>query len=141
MPKIDTNLLRRKIKLLNEDLAVLKNYKEISIDEYLDNQETQLIVERLLEKITGRLIDINYHILKEEYETLPEDYYNSFIEIGTNKIVTTEFAKEMAKSTGLRNALAHEYEEIDQNQIFDSIKTALIQIPQYLKSIIEALNL
>jgi uncharacterized protein YutE (UPF0331/DUF86 family) len=137
MSRIDVELLQRKIKLLEEDLAKLKDYREISLEEYLKNQETQLVVERLLEKITGRLIDINYHILKEEYETMPEDYYNSFIEIGKNKVISEEFAKEIAKSVGLRNALAHEYEEINQKMVFESINTALTQVPKYLQSIMK----
>jgi uncharacterized protein YutE (UPF0331/DUF86 family) len=137
MSRINIELLQRKIKLLEEDLAKLKDYREISLDEYSKNQETQLVVERLLEKITGRLIDLNYHILKEEYGTMPEDYYSSFIEIGKNKVVSEEFAKEIAKSVGLRNALAHEYEEINQKMVFESINTALIQVPKYLQNIMK----
>ena len=140
MPKVDKELILRKIKLLEEDLAQLKNYKDLNIEEYLNNKEVQLVVERLLEKVTGRLIDINYHILREEYEIMPEDYYNSFIEMGKNKIITPEFAEEIAKSAGLRNALAHEYEKIDQSLIFKAISTALTQIPRYLQKVLNFLS-
>lgn len=140
MPKVDVELILRKIKLLEEDLTQLKNYKDKKIEEYLNDNEVQLIVERLLEKITGRLIDINYHILREEYEILPEDYYSSFIEMGKNKIMSPAFAKEVAKSAGLRNALAHEYEKIDQSLVFKAIGTALTQVPQYLQKVINFLS-
>lgn len=140
MPKVDIELILRKTKLLEEDLAQLKNYRDLKLEEYLDNKEIQLVVERLLEKVTGRLIDINYHILREEYEIMPEDYYNSFIEMGKNKIITPEFAEEIAKSAGLRNALAHEYEKIDQSLIFKAIGIALTQIPQYLQKVINFLS-
>lgn len=140
MPKVDIQLTKRKVKLLEADLAALKKYRNVSLEEYLKNQETQLIVERLLEKITGRLIDINYHILKEEYEIMPEDYYNSFIEMGKNRIVTPEFAEEIAKSAGLRNALAHEYEKIDQTLVHKAINMALIQIPQYIQNVTDFLG-
>ena len=140
MPKIDIQLIRRKVKLLEADLAALRKYRNVSLEEYLKNQETQLIVERLLEKITGRLIDINYHILKEEYEIMPEDYYNSFIEMGKNRIVTPEFAEEIAKSAGLRNALAHEYEKIDQTLVHKAINMALTQIPQYIQKVTDFLG-
>jgi len=140
MPKVDIQLIRRKVKLLEADLAALRKYRNVSLEEYLKNQETQLIVERLLEKITGRLIDINYHILKEEYEIMPEDYYNSFIEMGKNRIVTPEFAEEIAKSAGLRNALAHEYEKIDQTLVHKAINMALTQIPQYIQKVTDFLG-
>lgn len=140
MSKVNVELIKRKTKLLDEDLARLKNYQDISLNEYLNNQETQLVVERLLEKITGRLIDINYHILKEEYEIMPEDYYGSFIEMGKNKVITEEFATELSGAAGLRNALAHEYEDIDQKKIYDSISMALTQIPKYLQKILSFLS-
>jgi len=140
MPKLDTQLINRKVKLVDENLALLKKYGDLTLDEYLNNAEIKLIVERLLEKITGQIIDINYHILKEEYETTPNDYYNSFIDIGKNKIITEDFAEKMAKSTGLRNALAHNYEKIDDKLVFNSIKMALTQIPSYLSSILEFLK-
>ncbi len=137
MSRIDRELILRKIKLIEEDLDKLRVYENISFEKYLKSFEIRLVVERLLEKITGRLIDVNYHILREEYEIMPEDYYNSFIEIGKNKIITEEFAESMAKSVGLRNALAHEYEKIDQALIYGSIKVALVQVPDYIKKILE----
>lgn len=140
MPTIDVQLINRKIKLIDEDLRLLKKYKSLTLDEYLNNSESKLIIERLLEKITGQVIDINYHILKEEYETTPTDYYSSFIDIGKNKIITEKFAIEMAKSTGLRNALAHNYEKINDELVFNSIKTALTQVPSYLSKILEFLK-
>ncbi len=136
MPKIDIDIIRRKIKLIESDLSKLEKYKDLTLPEYLKDELKQLVVERLLERITGRTIDLNYHILKEEYEIMPQDYYNSFIEIGKNKIVTEELAKEMAGMAGLRNALAHDYDKIDQNLIFNSFKLALVQIPNYLKIIL-----
>lgn len=140
MPRIDKELILRKIKLIEEDLNKLKSYKNISLKEYLRSFETQLVVERLLERITGRLIDINYHILREEYEIMPQDYYNSFIEIGKNRVITGDFAESMAKSAGLRNALAHEYENINQGLVYKAIGTALVQVPEYIEKILKFLE-
>lgn len=137
MPLIDIQLVTRKIKSINEDLARLKNYQTLSFSEYLKNDEKQMVVERLLEKIVGRLIDINYHILREEYEILPEDYYQSFIEIGKKIEISEDFAIDMAKSTGLRNALAHEYESIDPRKVYDAVSMALTDIPKYLTKILD----
>src|SRR3989344_5414993 len=102
MPKIDIDIIRRKIKLIESDLAKLKKYEDLSLPEYLKDELKQLVVERLLEKITGRTIDLNYHILKEEYEIMPQDYYNSFIEIGKTKLISEDLAKQMAAMAGLR---------------------------------------
>lgn len=141
MSPINLNTIVRKIKLIEEDLSLLSTYKLITFSNYQKDVTTKLSIERLLEKITGRMIDLNYHLLKEEYEYIPIDYHDSFIEIGRRKIITSEFAGEIAKATGLRNALAHEYEKIDDKKIYESIKTTLIQVPQYLKIIIKFLKI
>jgi len=140
MSPVDIQLIYRKIKSIEADLTLLAKYKNVSLEKYSKNQELQLVVERLLEKITGRLIDLNYHLLKEKYEIMPEDYYDSFIEIGKRKIITAKFAEEIAKSAGLRNALAHEYDKIDEKMVHKAIGTSLIQIPKYLKTISDTLH-
>ena len=140
MPIVDVTLVKRKIKFLDEDLKKLQKFKNLTLKKYLEDDFTKMVVERLLEKITGRMIDINYHILKTEYEVYPEDYYNSFVEIGRNKVVNEKLANQMTASAGLRNALAHEYEKIDDGLVYKSIKIALTQVPKYLKEILEFLD-
>lgn len=140
MSPVDIQLMYRKIKLIEADLALLAKYDNLSLEKYSKNQELQLVIERLLEKITGRLIDLNYHLLREKYKIMPGDYYDSFIEIGKRKIISVEFAQEIAKSAGLRNALAHEYDKIDEKMIHKAIKTSLVQIPKYIKTILNTLG-
>jgi len=141
MPIIDIELITRKIKFINEDLKNLSLFKNCSLSDYLKDDLKKAAIERILEKIINRIIDINYHILKEEYETMPEDYYNSFIDLGKKMVIPPSFAKEIAESTGLRNALAHEYETIDDKKVYESIKIALVQVPKYLKLIVKFLKI
>jgi len=137
MSPLDKQLITRKIKLIEEDLAKLEEFENLSLDDYLNSFDIRLKVERLLERIVGRVIDINYHLLKEEFKTIPNDYYKSFIMFADNKVIDKKFAEELAESTGLRNALAHEYDRIDDTQVYKSIKICLSQIPRYLSVVLE----
>ncbi|MBU0569549.1 DUF86 domain-containing protein [Patescibacteria group bacterium] len=137
MSPIDRQLIIRKAKLIDRDLRRLKKFGEMSLTKYKKDEDSQMIVERILEKATSRLIEINYHILREEFDLLPIDYHNSFVEIGRKKVVGRKFAEKIASAAGLRNALAHDYDELDQSQIYASIKTSLDQIPRYLQKIFE----
>ena len=47
----------------------------------------------------------------------------------------------MANSAGLRNRLAHEYDEIDAKKIFKAIESCLKNTPKYLKNIVKLLDL
>ena len=113
MSPIDKQLIIRKAKLIEEDLSKLKEFENVSLSKYIDSLEIRLQVERLLERIVGRIIDINYHILKEDFNIMPSEYYKSFTLLGEREVIDKDFATEIAESTGLRNALAHEYDAID----------------------------
>jgi len=41
----------------------------------------------------------------------------------------------MAPAAGLRNRLAHEYNEIDPVRIHKAVRTAVTQVPQYLDAV------
>lgn len=137
MSPVDKQLIIRKIKLIEEDLDKLRRFENTSIRVYMQSFETRLQVERLLERIVGRVLDINYHILKEDYNVIPNDYFKSFIQMGENNIVESGLAKSIAESAGLRNALAHEYDVIDDSLVYASINKSLTQIPKYLDQILD----
>ncbi len=135
------NIIIRKIKLINEDLKYLKVIDKVSLKTFLKKYEIEAATERYLEKIVGRMIDINYHILAEKENYIPLDYYNSFIELGKKKYLPEKFAEKIADSAGLRNRLAHEYDEIDEEKIYQAAKTCLKDVPKYLSYIVKSLQL
>lgn len=137
MTPLDIHLLVRKAKLIEDDLQLLDKEKPVSLPKFLKDTTKQLVVERLLERIVGRLIDINYHVLSEQFDFVPKDYKESFVEIGKRKVVPFDLAMKLSKSVGLRNVLAHEYDEIDYKKVYKSIDLALKQLPKYLDFILK----
>lgn len=129
------------MSLIKEDLKSLLFLTKISLKTFLSKSEHEVLAERYLERIIGRMIDINYHILAEKEGHIPVDYYNSFTELGKKKYLPMKFAEKMANSAGLRNRLAHEYDEIDEKKIYEAANQCLKDVPKYLKHIIKSLNL
>lgn len=137
MSPLDEQLIARKVKLIEEDLDKLKPFLDIAQDEYLQNYEKQLVVERLLEKIIGRMIDINYHLLKEKFNFMPEGYFQSFIKMGQKGQIEHNLAENIAASAGLRNILAHQYDSIDPKKVFAAIKKVFKYVPEYLSQVLD----
>ncbi|MEK7540930.1 MAG: DUF86 domain-containing protein [Patescibacteria group bacterium] len=138
---IDKKLVSRKITLINNDLKSLKALSKLSLKTYLSKTEYEALAERYLERIIGRMIDINYHILSEKENEIPTNFYNSFIELGKKKYLPFKLAEVMANSAGLRNRLAHEYDEIDAKKVFEAMESCLKDVPKYLKNIVKSLDL
>lgn len=85
-----------------------------------------VIRKRLLERCIGRLIDV--------------DSFDSFPEIGSLGIVDRRFARRVAACAGLRNSIAHEYDEIDPERVHAALTNALGDLPEWIRAIQEFLE-
>lgn len=140
MSPLDKQLIHRKTKLIEEDLQKLVPYQKLGEENYGTDEMAQLAVERLMERIIGRLIDANYHLLKEKFGTLPIDYFDSFMRLAKEGIVPHDLARSVAKCVGLRNILAHEYDTINPAKVYQAINDALRGVPQYLQAILSQIS-
>ena len=136
---VDSKIIKRKINLISRDLKSLKKISIIPLAKYLDSAEYEALAERYLERMVGRMIDINYHILSAE-DIMPADYYTSFIEMGKQKYLPVKLADSLANFAGLRNRLAHEYDEIDQEQVYRAAGRAIKEVPLYLEAVLKILE-
>lgn len=137
---IDRELVIRKLLLVQRDLDLLEPLARQPLSEYLANPTNELAAERLLERCIGRLIDVNFHLITELGHPPPSDYFDSFLEIGTLGIVDRPFARRVAACAGLRNRIAHEYDEIDPERVHAALTTALGDLPEWMRVIHEFLE-
>ncbi len=136
---IDKDLLARKILLISTDLNEIESHAEVPIKEYLEDTLLQAAMERYLERMIGRMIDINYHISTELGEAPPPDYFQSFLVLGDLDVMPVEFAREMATTAGLRNRLAHEYDRLDPEKVHEAAGRAAGDVSKYLEYIAKLL--
>ncbi|MEH2166937.1 MAG: DUF86 domain-containing protein [Nostoc sp.] len=135
MSNIDPEIVLVRLKLITKYYNTLEEFSSISLDEFLNDFRQQLIVERLLQLMTQAAIDINDHILSKLNPGKSETNFESFISLGKYDVITPELARKIAPSSGLRNRLVHEYDEIDPREVFKSISFALQQYPLYVRQI------
>jgi uncharacterized protein YutE (UPF0331/DUF86 family) len=135
MNNIDSEIVLARLQLITKYYNTLEEFSSISLDEFLADFRQQLIVERLLQLMTQAAIDINDHILSKLNPGKSYTNFEAFIELGKYQIITPELAKQIAPSSGLRNRLVHEYDDIDPNQVFKAINFALRQYPLYVRQI------
>ena len=135
----DLHFIRRKIKLIQEDLSELDTLARYSFDEISKDHIKFLAVERLLEKIIMRAIDINQHVIAElgKGDERVRGYEDTFYILFQLGIYSDEFAKQIAPSAGLRNRLVHEYNNTRQDIIYKSVSEAIKQYVKYCDSILK----
>jgi len=143
MTPIRKDLVERKISLIQDDLEKLSRLKDFSLNEIVSDFMKQATVERLLERIITRAIDINQHLISERATpdiSPPKDYHETFLRLAEIKIYPADFAKEIAKSVSTRNLLVHEYDNIDYERVYHSIKDCLKDYRAYIDYILKAIG-
>jgi uncharacterized protein YutE (UPF0331/DUF86 family) len=136
---IDPDLVTRKLTLILQDLPALTDLARKSQAEYLSDPIYQVLAERYLERTIGRMIDVNYHLITESGHAPPKDYHESFVSLGTLKILPVEFARALGSAAGLRKRIVHEYDEIDAVKLHEALQTAIKQIPIYIDAVRQSL--
>jgi uncharacterized protein YutE (UPF0331/DUF86 family) len=132
---IDRELVTRKLALITADLQALVPLAAKTLDEFLASDTDEVLVERYLERIVGRMLDVNYHLLVESGQRPPKDYYESFTQLAKVGALSAAFATRIAACAGLRNRLVHEYDDIDPERVHEAASTALKDVPEYLRLI------
>ena len=141
MSKLDPEAIAQKLTRMVERIDRLKQFESVTLENYLRDDLRQAAIERLLEIIIDSALSINKTLLKRAVGLTPPDSstsfknFESFILVGENGCIPQQLAAQLAPSGSFRNALAHEYDEIDPVQVYSALQKALSQYPQYVKAI------
>ncbi|MBU2264315.1 DUF86 domain-containing protein [Patescibacteria group bacterium] len=140
---LNAKLIKQKIDLIQTDLERLIEFKQFTFDEMAQDYINYTALKNFLMEIIGRGIDINEHIiakLGKEHNLSPKDYRETFLQLKELKILPADFAKKIANSAGFRNAIVHEYNNLDKNIVYKTVGEAIKQYNDYCNYILEFLE-
>jgi len=140
---VNKEFLSRKVTLIQGELSHLKKYQGLTFDEVAGSYEKLATVERALERIINRAIDINNHLVSElsTIKTVtPLKYADIFKALVDFGIYPSDFADEILKSVGTRNLLVHEYDLVDTKRVYTSIDDALRDYNSYCSYLLDYLD-
>lgn len=135
--------IEEKINLIQRDLSRLKIFSEFTIAEMAKDFIKYGALKNMLMEIIGRAIDINEHLIAELGEPeidVPKSYEETFLAMGDMEILPEDFAKKISKSAGFRNAIVHEYNNLDKGAVYKSVGEAIDQYTKYCDYILKFLE-
>jgi uncharacterized protein YutE (UPF0331/DUF86 family) len=132
--------VQRKLQLIAEDLGRLLEYKDESWESITADFLKLAALERLIERIVMRAIDINEHLIAElgsgaESRTARLTYRETFLRLADLGVYPKEFAEGIARSASLRNILVHDYNDADRRIVCGSIRPCLDDYRQYVEHV------
>ena len=135
MSPVDKEIVKRKMAIIVRNLKALEGVSTCARETYERDLYMRKAAERLLQELIEAAIDINTHIIVESGAMVPDSYYESFLELGSLKILAADLARSLAPSAGLRNRLVHEYDTIDDAVVHAAVAEAIRLYTDYIRAI------
>ena len=132
--------VERKLQLIAEDLLRLSEFRNDTYEALTGDAVRLAAVERILERMVLRAIDVNEHIVGAlatgaEERSTRLSYADTFRRLADHGVYPRDFAERIARSAGLRNVLVHEYNDVDHRIVHGAIATALEQYAAYVEAV------
>lgn len=135
MSELRSDLVRQKLQGIRFDLTKLRKLCEEAAPNLEEDEDRRTTAERRVERIVGRAIDTNLHLIRASGGPAPSDYRTSFRSIGELGIIPADLATKLSPSAGARNVLVHEYNGIEIRQFVHTVESALRLFPKYIKAV------
>jgi len=125
-----------KLKDITQFLQELEPMIPSSYEIYEEDYKARAICERYFEKILEAVVDIAHIIIKELKLPPATEDINAFEILAEKKIISEDLAKKLKDAKGMRNIIAHEYGEVNDELVFEAVSEQLIKdINEFLDSI------
>lgn len=128
--------LLKKIEKLKEYRHDLKEIKDITFEEYIQNKHLRYSVERLLFLICENILDFFDHILSSRHEVISDSYEDIIDNSYKSNLIDNSLYADLQGLGGFRNVLAHGYLELSDDEVFRNFQKMCLMID----GIIETLN-
>lgn len=133
--------IKDKIDDIEKYLAELIEIVPGNLGDYKKDFKTKAACERYTEIVIEATIDLALLAVKYRKLGYPESDLEAFEILSKSKIISSELAEKLQDAKRMRNILAHEYGEVDDEIVFNSIKDELERdVKEFIKSIRKALK-
>ncbi|NIA18291.1 MAG: DUF86 domain-containing protein [Actinobacteria bacterium] len=140
---LNAPLVKKKIDLIQRDLERLLEFRDFTFDEMAKDYIKYAALKNFFMEIIGRGIDINEHIIAKlgvDKELPPRDYRETFLILAKLNVLPDVFAKQIAESAGFRNAIVHDYDDLDKRVVYKTVGEAIKQYSEYCQYILDFLD-
>ncbi|TSC95638.1 MAG: hypothetical protein Athens101410_394 [Parcubacteria group bacterium Athens1014_10] len=127
--------IENKISAVKKYLKILENYKNYSRKEIERDINIRGAVERYLYLLVQSVIDLAEAIVSAKNFRKPSTMSESFYILNEQKMISNELTEKMARMTGFRNVMAHDYEKIDYDIVYDVLQNRLKDVEEFISTV------
>ncbi|MEW5907670.1 MAG: DUF86 domain-containing protein [Patescibacteria group bacterium] len=129
------SIIENKISAIQKYLKILEGYQKYSRKEIEENIDIRGAVERYLYLVSQAAIDLAGAVISFKNLRKPSTLSESFHILNEENIIPKELVEKMTRMTGFRNIIAHDYEKVNYDIVYDILHNKLKDIEEFTKII------
>jgi len=133
----DKQYVLEKAGNIRQSVNRLAQFEKMDAEEFQGNFDNYAIAEHHLRRALENLFDTGRHILVKNGLGHPSNYRDVIDMLGKAGIIPSNFASKIRGMAGYRNRLIHEYDRIDQAELYLIITTKLKDISEFVDYVID----
>jgi len=137
---VDKALVLRKLSELEEYLGQIREYTNITVEQYSSDWKIQRIIERTLQIMIETCVDVAGHIISDRQYRIPKSYADTFRVLHEENILEKDLFETMDKMAKFRNIVVHNYDEVETSIVVMILTKHLDDFLTYKNAIINMLK-
>ncbi|MDA8156491.1 MAG: DUF86 domain-containing protein [Actinomycetota bacterium] len=133
-------VVENKISAVKKYLNILKRYGKYSKKEITNNLDIRGAVERYLYLAAQSTIDLAEAIIALRKFRKPSTMSESFAILEEEDVISKKLLGRMVQLTGFRNVMAHDYEKVDYDIVYDVLHHGVEDIKKFLSAVSKTLR-
>ena len=129
---VDVEVIKQRLVQLSTSLNKIERFKDLSLEEFLNDDIMQDVIEYNLFIAINMMIDIATHIVVDNNIGNPKTLGEAFDILNKEKYLSDDETKGYRNMVGLRNILSHEYVNIDKEIIYNIMKNNLVDMKRFI---------
>ncbi len=132
-----TNLvvIENKISAIKKYLKILERYKKYPRKNIEEDIDIRGAVERYLYLAVQAVIDLAEAVIAYKDLRKPTTMSEAFYILNEEDIISAQLTEKMAKMVGFRNVMAHDYENINYDIVYEVLQNRIKEIEEIIKKI------
>jgi uncharacterized protein YutE (UPF0331/DUF86 family) len=133
---VDERVIAVKLEQIEQYHSELTSkQRSLSRHEFLSNTTEQRAVERMFENAIQACADLAQHIATREFGFDGSTSKDAMRILSEEDILDTQTADTLITAIGFRNVLAHEYGQIEYEEVYETLQTGLSVYDTYSQQI------
>lgn len=135
------SVVENKISAIKKYLNILDKYRKYTKEQIEQDLGIRGALERYLYLVVQSAIDLAEAVVAFKNFRKPTTTSESFRILNEEDVISTELAEKLVKMVGFRNVLAHDYEDIDYDIVYDVLHEKYKDIERLIEQVKKNLNL